>query len=123
MYKHTSMISHVHKRLYKSIIKGKRSMKMFSLPKINLIFVFFFATASALISPQNEVVNNYDTDPLVTLADGESLMGTFKVSRNQTLNFAAFMGIPFAQPPIGDLRFKRPVPNEPWEGILGKENN
>ena len=96
---------------------------MFSLPKMHFIFAFSFATASALVLPQNAAVNDYDTDPLVTLEDGGSVMGTFKASRNQTLNFAAFMGIPFAQPPIGDLRFKRPVPNEPWAGVLGKANN
>ncbi|OWA49932.1 Acetylcholinesterase [Hypsibius exemplaris] len=30
----------------------------------------------------------------------------------------AFFGIPFAQPPVDDLRFKRPLPNEPWEGVF-----
>ena len=30
----------------------------------------------------------------------------------------AFKGIPFAKAPIGNLRFKPPVPVEPWEGIF-----
>ena len=30
----------------------------------------------------------------------------------------SFLGIPFAKPPVGDLRFKHPLPAEPWEGIF-----
>ncbi|KAL4646981.1 cholinesterase-like [Arapaima gigas] len=31
---------------------------------------------------------------------------------------SAFLGIPFAEPPLGSLRFKRPVPRKVWTGTL-----
>src|SRR2546429_9632580 len=30
----------------------------------------------------------------------------------------AFRGIPFAAPPIGELRWKAPQPVRPWKGVL-----
>ncbi|MEV7799958.1 carboxylesterase family protein [Microbacterium foliorum] len=30
---------------------------------------------------------------------------------------AAFLGIPFAEAPIGDLRFQAPMPKAPWDGV------
>ncbi|XP_047041092.1 juvenile hormone esterase-like [Helicoverpa zea] len=35
---------------------------------------------------------------------------------------SAFTAIPFAIPPLGDLRFKAPVPIAPWQGILNATN-
>ncbi|MGY1828488.1 carboxylesterase/lipase family protein [Blastococcus sp. SYSU DS0541] len=32
--------------------------------------------------------------------------------------YRLFEGIPYAAPPVGDLRFRPPAPAEPWEGVL-----
>jgi hypothetical protein len=34
----------------------------------------------------------------------------------------AFMGIPYAEPPLGQLRFRAPVKVKPWQGILLAQN-
>jgi len=37
--------------------------------------------------------------------------------RNDSSGVWAFKGIPFAAPPLGDLRWKEPQPAAPWEGV------
>ncbi|MBN9213153.1 MAG: carboxylesterase [Microbacterium sp. 71-36] len=51
------------------------------------------------------------TDPVVATTRGRVRGFT----RGTT---AVFLGIPFAQAPVGPLRFAAPVPPEPWEGEL-----
>jgi para-nitrobenzyl esterase len=36
----------------------------------------------------------------------------------QEAGYKSFKGIPFAAPPVGELRWKDPQPVEPWEGVL-----
>ncbi|XP_046739871.1 esterase E4-like [Diprion similis] len=36
--------------------------------------------------------------------------------------FSAFIGVPFAEPPVGDLRFKQAVPAGPWSGTLDADH-
>jgi carboxylesterase type B len=50
--------------------------------------------------------------PLVRTNEG-TYIGKYLPSYKQD----AFLGIPFAQPPVGDLRFRRPLPlNVSWTG-------
>jgi para-nitrobenzyl esterase len=42
------------------------------------------------------------------------VQGTF----NAETNIASYKGIPYAQPPVGDLRWKEPKPAKSWSGIL-----
>ena len=53
---------------------------------------------------------------ILQIADGK-LEGTVMETR-WSESFHAFLKIPFAEPPIGDLRFKEPVKKQPWDGVL-----
>lgn len=49
--------------------------------------------------------------PVVTIADG-TVQGTLKPGVRE------FLGIPYAAAPVGSLRWRPPVPVEPWTGTL-----
>ena len=54
--------------------------------------------------------------PKVSTGLGEIEGRLIKTRSNRKIN--AFFNIPFAKPPIGNLRFARPEPVEPWSGCL-----
>nr|AIY68319.1 putative beta-esterase [Leptinotarsa decemlineata] len=53
--------------------------------------------------------------PIVTLSEGD--VEGFIEHTVKGRSFYAFKGIPYARPPIGDLRFQESVPPEPWKGV------
>ncbi len=55
--------------------------------------------------------------PLVTLNDASKVRGQFVTAKNGK-RVTEFIGIPFAEPPIGDLRFRRPVAKKPWRHVI-----
>ncbi len=42
--------------------------------------------------------------------------GLGKLAGNETEGVRSFKGIPYAQPPLGELRFRPPAPPQPWPG-------
>ncbi|XP_031345692.1 esterase FE4-like [Photinus pyralis] len=55
------------------------------------------------------------TFPSIEIKQG-ILNGKFMRARNGK-EFSAFLGIPYAKPPVKDLRFKPPISADPWEGV------
>jgi len=53
----------------------------------------------------------------VTISNG-MLRGTF----NQATGIRSFKGIPYALPPVGDLRWKEPQPPANWTGVLNADH-
>ncbi|XP_017785446.1 PREDICTED: venom carboxylesterase-6-like [Nicrophorus vespilloides] len=56
-----------------------------------------------------------DRGPFVQIKNGV-LRGTYMETKNGR-KFEGYMGIPYAKPPIGDLRFKEPVAATYWSGV------
>ncbi|KAJ9601115.1 hypothetical protein L9F63_000694, partial [Diploptera punctata] len=59
---------------------------------------------------------DYHNDPLVVETQSGLVRGASRFVLGKEVHI--FTGIPFAKPPVGPLRFRRPVPVDPWHGIL-----
>ena len=46
------------------------------------------------------------------------IQGKVQYTRDEKVPVYTYLGIPYAQPPIGDLRFRPPQPALPWQGVL-----
>ena len=55
---------------------------------------------------------NKETNPILTI-DGGQVQGV----KGELKGVYVYKGIPYAAPPIGDLRWKEPQPVVPWEGV------
>ncbi|GAB6029212.1 hypothetical protein CHUAL_004981 [Chamberlinius hualienensis] len=60
-------------------------------------------------------------DPIVTTANGD-VQGTTLLSFNGR-SFYSFRGIPYAEPPVENLRFQPPLPVQNWSGVYDATKN
>jgi len=80
----------------------------------------WFLTTNVCLAIFSLLLLHSKADPTVTIDSGE-LEG--KIVKTEKGDCDAFFGVPFAAPPIGDLRWKKPQPPASWTGIrIAKES-
>ena len=108
----TEIISLAEHRSYNS--NEHYSLAMRSLHRHSLISVVacYFVFELELIRGKQDD----NTGPPTVETEAGALMGK---TESLPLGKAAFeyLGIPYAEPPVGDLRFAEPKPAKPWTGI------
>lgn len=65
------------------------------------------------------IVASPPSSPVVTTASG-AVRGAWREHRSadgSVSRAAIFLGVPYAEPPVGERRFLAPVPRTPWEGV------
>ncbi|KAK4881475.1 hypothetical protein RN001_004794 [Aquatica leii] len=74
------------------------------------ILIFYAITEFVLATNKNRFKYPLKNGrPIVELTSGLVVVGTVNKTSGARITFHAYRGIPFAKPPIGDLRFKAPV--------------
>ncbi|XP_063294088.1 fatty acyl-CoA hydrolase precursor, medium chain-like [Pelobates fuscus] len=63
-----------------------------------------------------------DSRPLLETKYGK-LLGKMNVVKGTDRSVHAFLGIPFAKPPVGELRFAPPQPPLPWDSVRDATNH
>ena len=66
-------------------------------------------------------IRHTESGPVVNLPQGE-VLGEYvtyedDIHLHVTKDLHVFRGIPFAEPPTGDLRYKAPLPKAGWDGL------
>ena len=83
----------------------------------NLIFIAAFIGNAMLSAPKEEQVKAYEgSNPEYTeeyTVNEGKLVGIF----NEDKSVEVFAGVPYAAPPVGDLRWKEPKPASKWDGV------
>ncbi|MCA6074049.1 carboxylesterase/lipase family protein [Fulvivirga sedimenti] len=69
----------------------------------------------ALLLMINSVVTSQDKDAFPVQAKVEN--GIIEGNYNTITGIQTYLGVPFAKPPVGDLRWKAPQPLDNWEGV------
>ncbi|KAL9894042.1 acetylcholine esterase [Glossina fuscipes fuscipes] len=86
-----------------------RSLTCFSYHIVRALF-------TVLVLVQHMFTVSGITDRLIVQTTSGPVRGRAVTVQGREVH--VFTGIPYAKPPVDDLRFRKPVPAEPWHGVL-----
>ena len=89
-----------------------KNCKVISIVVVSCIV---FLETTIAVSGSNDSFSNIDVNAYVVDLKQGSIVGT---PANKKTNVLAFMGIPYAEPPVGSRRWKPPFPAVGWGGVL-----
>ncbi|MGB1867827.1 MAG: carboxylesterase family protein, partial [Porticoccaceae bacterium] len=75
-----------------------------------LLLVVIAGATYAYLAPESKPAPEASSNSLVSLDTGDI------IGYQNSLGVSVWRGVPFAQPPVGDLRWRAPRPALPWEG-------
>ena len=75
---------------------------------------FFVTIFYTVVSDANLSVQQSDID-VVTTKNGQ-IRGSTQTDKHGSV-FQTYLGVPYAQPPVGNLRLEKPVPMSSWTGV------
>ncbi|XP_053305783.1 uncharacterized protein LOC128468037 [Spea bombifrons] len=96
--------------LFRAILTSARFLTQMGF----LIQILLLCWAAAQGTAEDPVQE--DSRPLLDTNNGKLLGRTMSVMGTER-RVHAFLGVPFAKPPVGELRFASPQPPEPWSSI------
>ena len=82
-------------------------MAAFKLYLVSLIVLYYVTKTFQLQS--------YDSAPVLQTKSGAVVGKIETLPHGKTVH--VYLGIPYAEPPVGELRFAAPNPAKPWSGI------
>ena len=101
------------------LLRGKRWY--LRLGAFLLLLVLLWAIGQGTVGPYKAhdavVGGNGAVTDVITLPDGQ-LTGVYTPDGAVEV----YAGIPYAKPPVGDLRWREPQDPEPWEGVLAADH-
>lgn len=87
------------------------------MPDVLSVFLLVLCYLSAV--ENLNFIKKKDEKPELQVKTGYGVVqGTTFFTEGEKLPYYAFMGIPFAQPPVGPLRFRPPKKHKGWSGVL-----